>query len=54
MPWREAWKDPDQLKEAAKTGAKGVAVVGGVAMIAAVAAKSGVLKKGINVLKALK
>lgn len=53
LPWREAWKDPDQLKEAAKTGAKG-AVVGGVTMIAGVAAKSGVLKKGINVLKALK
>lgn len=45
LPWREAWKDPDQLKEAAKTGAKGV-VVGGVTMIAGVAAKSGVLKKG--------
>ena len=55
LPWREAWKDPDQLKEAAKTGAKGaVVVVGGVATIAKVAAKPGVLKKGINVLKALK
>lgn len=53
LPWREAWKDPDQLKEAAKTGAKGV-VFGGVAMIARVAAKSVVRKKGINVLKALK
>ena len=55
LPWREAWKDPDQLKEAAKTGARGaVVVVGGVATIAKVAAKPGVLKKGINVLKALK
>lgn len=45
LPWREAWKDPDQLKEAAKTGAKGVGVVGGVAMIVGVAAKSEVLKK---------
>lgn len=53
LPWREAWKDPDQLKEAAKIGAKGV-VVGGVTMIAAVAVKSGVLKKGSDVLKALK
>lgn len=53
LPWREAWKDPDQLKEAAKIGAKGV-VVGGVTMIAGVAAKSGALKKGIDVLKALK
>ena len=53
LSWREAWKDPDQVKEAAKTGAKGV-VVGGVGVVMARVAKSVVLKKGIDVLKAFK
>lgn len=53
LSWREAWKDPDQVKEASKTAGK-LIVVGGVGVVMAHVAKSAVLKKGIDVLKAFK
>lgn len=61
LPWREAWKDPDQVKEAAKSAGKGalpiVSTVGVVSTVGArlVAQKSGVIKKVIiYLLKTLK